>query len=266
MGVPTLGCRCRTCTSPDPRDNRMRPSITITWGEPDGFGEPAHRVIIDTGPEFRVQALRAGIHHVDAVFYTHSHADHVLGLDDLRPLSYLHQARFKRSLPLYADDATATVLESIFNYTFSPTSTYSHKARVVLHRIAGEERVEVAGAIVQRIPLMHGRLGIAGYRFGNAAYLTDMSAIPESSLALLTGLDILILDALRHEPHPAHANVEEALRWVERLQPRQAFFTHMSHELHHADTEATLPAHVRLAYDGLALPICLEAAHPGSLA
>ncbi len=254
MGVPTLGCRCRTCTSSDPRDNRMRPSIAITWGPADSYGEPAHRVIIDTGPEFRIQALRANIHRLDAVFYTHAHADHTLGLDDLRPLSYLR----KSLLPLYADDLTATTLEGIFPYTFSPTSTYANRARVRLHRIAGDQCVDVAGVDFRRIPLLHGRLPIAGYRVGNAAYLTDMSAVPDASLALLEGLDVLILDALRYEHHPSHANVDEALGWIERIAPRRAFFTHMSHELPHEETERKLPAHVRLSYDGLEIPIRLD--------
>ncbi len=256
MGVPMLGCRCRTCTSPDPRDTRTRPSVLISWGTPDSHGEPAHQVVIDTGPEFRIQALRAGIHHLDAVFYTHAHADHTLGLDDLRPLSFLHQG----GLPLYADDTTALTLERIFDYTFSPASTYSYRARVELHRVAGDQCIEVSGVGFRRIPLHHGKLGIAGYRFGTAAYLTDMSEVPESSLALLEGLDVLILGALRRTKHPNHANVEEALAWVERIQPKQAFFTHMSHDLHHADTERTLPAHVRLAYDGLQIPFRLTAA------
>ncbi len=262
MGVPTLGCRCPTCTSPDPRDQRMRPSIAITWGPPDAYGEPAHRAVIDTGPEFRLQALRASIHHLDAVFYTHAHADHTLGLDDLRPLSYLHRAQSptRACLPLYADETTATTLERIFDYTFSPASTYPNRARVTLHRIAGDQSIEVAGARFQRIPLLHGELEIAGYRFGNAAYLTDMSAVPAASLALLEDLDVLILDALRIEKHPAHANVEQALGWVERIAPRRAFFTHMSHELRHADTEQGLPPGVRLLYDGLEIACTLSPA------
>ncbi len=208
-------------------------------------------MIIDTGPEFRMQALRAGIASVDAVFYTHPHADHILGLDDLRPLTFRHPAG---NLPLYADDSTAKVLERIFDYTFSPTSPYPNKARVALHRISGSDEIEVAGKAFQRIPLMHGRLPIAGYRFGRAAYLTDMSLIPDESLALLQGLDVLILDALRWEPHPSHANVDEALAWVDRLGAKCAYFTHMSHELPHVATEAKLPPHVRLLYDGLQIP------------
>jgi len=248
MGIPMLGCSCSTCTSIDPRDNRTRPSIAILW-EGDAS---RHCVLIDTGPEFRLQALRERITSVDAVFYTHSHADHVLGLDDLRPLTFQSK---NRPLPLYADAATADHLERIFDYTFSPGSTYPNKARVALHRIADSDEVTVADAVFQRIPLMHGRLPIAGYRFGSAAYLTDMSLIPDESLPLLRNLDIVILDALRWQPHPSHANVEEALGWVERIGARRAFFTHMSHELGHAETEARLPAHIRLLYDGQRIPV-----------
>ena len=240
MGVPTLGCECRVCTSTDPRDRRTRPSIAITWA--------SHRVLIDTGPDFRTQALREGIGFVDAVFYTHSHADHVLGLDDLRPLSFRHKGK----MPLYADDSAANVIERIFDYTFDPNSRYATKARVEMHRLG--ESVEIDGALFQRVPLTHGRIEVAGFRFGSAAYLTDMNDIPESSLLLLQNLDVVIMDALRKTPHPSHANLEQAVTLVERLKPKRAFFTHMSHELLHAETDDELPPHIRLAYDGLRIP------------
>jgi len=242
MGVPTLGCGCRVCTSTDPRNARSRPSIAIRWDN--------HTVIIDTGPDFRQQALREKIDHVDAVFYTHAHADHILGLDDLRPLSFRHPNR----LPLYADDPTADVLRRVFEYTFAAHANYPTRARVDLRHINGHESVTLADAQFQRVPLLHGDLQVSGFRFGSAAYLTDMSRIPDSSLPLLENLDILILDALRPQPHPSHANIEQALAWVARVQPRRAFFTHMSHEIEHAETESELPAHVRLAYDGLRIP------------
>lgn len=240
MGVPTLGCDCEVCTSADPRDRRTRPSIAIEWG--------GHTVLIDTGQDFRDQALRERIRNLDAVLYTHPHADHILGLDDLRPLSF-HRAN--GPIPLYADEATASVLEHVFAYTFSPNAQYPTRARVELRRLNGEDSVEIAGLRFQRVPLLHGDLAVAGYRFGPAAYLTDMNAIPESSMALLTELDVLIIDALRWKLHPSHNNVEQALEWIERIQPRRAFFTHIAHELGHAATEAKLPAQVRLAYDGL---------------
>lgn len=248
MGVPTLGCCCAVCTSDDPRNRRTRPSIAIRWNGP---GDEQHTVLIDTGPDFREQALRENLRNVDAVFYTHSHADHILGLDDLRPLSFRHKPAF---LPLFADETTARILRQVFDYTFSANSTYPMRARVELRSLNGEEAVKVRGAQFQRVPVLHGELPIAGFRFGAAAYLTDMSSIPESSLPLLEGLDVVILDALRPQPHPSHANIDEALRWVERIQPREAWFTHMSHEVDHADTEETLPPHVHLSYDGLRIP------------
>lgn len=247
MGVPTLGCECSVCTSPDPRNRRTRPSAAVVW---NGSGE-SHTVVIDTGPDFREQALREGIAHVDAVFYTHSHADHILGLDDLRPLSFHHKPAY---LPLYADEATSRILRRVFDYTFSVNSTYPTRARVELRSLEGEDAAEVLGARFQRVPIIHGQQRVAGFRFGSAAYLTDMSSIPESSLPLLEGLDVLILDALRPQPHPSHATIDEALAWVERIAPRQAWFTHMSHEVDHEATEATFPANVRLAYDGLRIP------------
>lgn len=247
MGVPTLGCHCAVCTSSDPRNRRTRPSIAIVW---DGSGAE-HTVVIDTGPDFREQALREDIRSVDAVFYTHAHADHILGLDDLRPLSFEHKPGF---LPLYADEGTANVLRRIFEYTFSADSTYPTRARVELRDLEGQETAEVAGARFQRVPLTHGDLQVAGFRFGSAAYLTDMSSIPESSLPLLEGLEVMIVDALRPQPHPSHATISESLRWVERVAPRQAWFTHMSHEVDHEVTERAFPSNVRLAYDGLRIP------------
>jgi len=251
MGVPTLGCRCAVCTSTDPRNRRTRPSIAVRWHQ----SESPRTVVIDTGPDFREQALREHILHIDAVLYTHAHADHILGMDDLRPLSFQHKPYL---LPLYADETTAAILRRIFDYTFSAESTYPTRARVELRSLEGEQSVEVAGACFQRVPLLHGELEVAGFRFGKAAYLTDMSAIPDSSLPLLADLDVMICDALRPQPHPSHANIDQALRWVERVQPRQAFFTHMSHEVDHEAAERGLPAHVRLAYDGLRIPFELS--------
>jgi phosphoribosyl 1,2-cyclic phosphate phosphodiesterase len=254
MGVPTLGCNCAVCTSTDPRNTRTRPSIAIEW--------EGNRVLIDTGPDFRQQAIRERIQHIDAVFYTHSHADHILGLDDLRPLSFRHVA----GMPLYADDRSIKILETVFAYTFSPEAKYPTRARVKLHRLNEHESVDVAGVTFQRVPILHGEMPVAGYRFGNAAYLTDMSRIPETSLPLLEDLDVLILDALRKEPHPSHANVEQALAWIDRVQPRRAFFTHMSHELDQAQMESELPSHIRLAYDGLRIPFELTSPAGGARA
>jgi len=243
MGVPTLGCTCAVCTSADKRNRRLRPSIAVEWKD--------RCVVVDTGPDFREQALRARIQRVDAVFYTHAHADHILGLDDLRPLSYPHRPGH---LPLYADAATVETMERIFAYTFSPESQYPTRARVKLHMIQGHDTTQVEGVAFQRVPLQHGSTEVSGFRFGSAAYLTDMKTIPESSLPLLENLDVMILDGLRPQEHPSHANLEEALRWVEVVKPRRAWLTHMSHEVDHAATEATFPPNVRLSYDGLRIP------------
>ncbi len=246
MGVPTLGCGCPVCLSTDPRDLRTRPSVAIQF--PDS--EKTERcVLIDSGPDFRQQALREHLSHIDAVLYTHAHADHILGLDDLRPLSF----KGAEKIPLYADPATSKVLRNIFEYTFSESNTYPHKARVALHPLA--PHTDLFGADFVTVPLLHGTLETVGFRFGNAAYLTDMSDIPASSFSLLEHLDVLVIDALRRTPHPSHSNLETSLKFVEKIHPRQAYFTHMSHDLGHAGTENELPPHVRLAYDGLRIPI-----------
>ena len=253
MGIPTLGCDCDVCKSAvtpapagDPHNRRTRPSILITWPNENR----KHGVLIDTGPDFHHQAIRENIRRIDAVFYTHPHADHILGLDDLRPLTFY----LPEPLPLFADDQTADAIERVFDYTFRPPTRGTTIARVHLHRFASpEEEIELFGATFRRIPVNHGKLSISGYRFGSAAYLTDMSSIPDESAAQLQDLDILVLDALRHTPHPTHSNVENSLRLVEQLKPKRAFFTHMGHDLDHAATDAMLPPHVRLAYDGLKL-------------
>ena len=243
MGVPTLGCGCAVCTSTDPHNRRTRPSVRLEY---DG-----KVVLIDTGPDFHAQALREGVSQVDAVLYTHGHADHILGFDDLRPLSFRHPV----AMPVYADEETAGTIERVFEYTFRTENRYPTSARVRMHRLdeAPGARVELFGACFRRIPVTHGRQTITGYRFGSAAYLTDMSDIPAESLALLEGLDVLVLDALRREPHPSHSHLERSIGFVERLKPKRAFFTHISHDLDHAATNAVLPETIRLAYDGLKL-------------
>jgi phosphoribosyl 1,2-cyclic phosphate phosphodiesterase len=248
MGVPTLGCGCAVCTSAvtpaptgDPRNRRTRPSVLIEW--------EGHGVLIDTGPDFHAQAIREKIRRIDAVFYTHAHADHILGMDDLRPLTFAHA----EPLPLFADETTAAAIERVFDYTFRPPTRGTTIARVKLNRLEDRAAVTLFGTTFRRIPVNHGNLVISGYRFGSAAYLTDMSSIPDASAAQLQDLDILILDALRHDPHPTHSNVANSLKIVEQLRPQRAFFTHMGHDLDHTATDAMLPPHVRLAYDGLKL-------------
>jgi phosphoribosyl 1,2-cyclic phosphate phosphodiesterase len=240
MGVPTIGCDCRVCTSPDPRDRRTRPSILLEYG--------GHAVLIDTTPDFREQAIRERLSHLDAVLYTHAHADHILGLDDLRPLSF-HRPDGK--IPLYAHPRTGQLIRSVFRYIFDSDYKYGGLAQVEMHDLLGP--VDLFGATFAPIPVLHGDAEIFGFHFGAAAYLTDFSEIPPASMEKLRGLDVLFLDALRHKPHPTHSTVEDSLRLVEELRPQRAFFTHICHDLPHQETNAALPPHVRLSYDGMKL-------------
>ncbi|SEC17382.1 MBL fold metallo-hydrolase [Terriglobus roseus] len=249
MGVPTLGCKCAVCRSSDPHNNRMRSSIALRFH--DAVHDVQRTVLIDTGQEFRMQALRFAIDHLDAVLYTHGHADHILGFDDLRPLTFGHAA----NLPIYADDPTADILEHVFAYTFRKVNRYPTSARVDLHRLSSEPATtfDLFGSTFERIPVMHGHHIIAGYRFGNAAYLTDMSDLPEASYDRLRDLDIVVLDALRREPHPSHSHLDKSIAIAQRIGAKQTYFTHISHDLEHAATEAGLPDGIHMAYDGLQL-------------
>ena len=247
MGVPTIGCNCAVCRSKDPKDRRTRPSVMVEW--------EGHRVVIDSGPDFREQALREGITRLDAVLYTHGHADHILGLDDLRPLTYPRVTGGGR-LPLYARAETSHILQSVFKYIFDDNYKYGGLAKVELREISGP--LELLGVKVIPIPVMHGDSEIIGYRIGRFAYLTDFSAIPEASMAMLDGVELVFLDALRHEPHPTHSTVANSLKIAERIGAAQTYFTHISHDLGHEATNKTLPANVRLAYDGLRIETDLE--------
>jgi phosphoribosyl 1,2-cyclic phosphate phosphodiesterase len=240
-GVPTVGCECAVCTSMDPHDQRTRPSVMIEY---DG-----RVVLIDTTPDFRQQALRERIKRLDAVIFTHGHADHVLGLDETRVFYFRQQV----PLPLYADEATLKTLRRIFSYIFDQTYKYGGIGKLDPHAIDGE--FKLWGQEFVPVPVLHGDLPVLGFRFGRVAYVTDFSTIPETSLPLLEDLEILVLDALRHAPHPTHSNLEQSLALVERLKPRRAFFTHIAHELAHAATNAALPGHVRLAHDGLSIEV-----------
>ncbi len=239
MGVPTIGCDCAVCHSSDPHDRRTRPSILIEFS--------GKHVLIDTTPDFREQAIREGIRKIDAVIYTHAHADHILGIDDLRPLSYHREGK----IPLYARPEAADFLRKMFSYIFDADYKFGGLARLELNPIDGP--FELFGNRIQPVPVMHGDTEIFGYRFGNAAYLTDFSTIPESSMPLLEGLDVLFLDGLRHKPHPTHSTVENSMRIGDQVKARRVFFTHICHDLPHAETNAALPPHVRLSYDGMKL-------------
>jgi phosphoribosyl 1,2-cyclic phosphate phosphodiesterase len=247
-GVPMIGCTCATCRSTDPRDHRLRPSIYI-----EVPGRTA--VLVDTSPDLRQQALRHKIARVDAVVFTHSHADHVLGFDELRRFNIIKGA----SMPCYADAATWETLRRTFYYVFDGHPRQGGGIpEVEVHEITGT--VNAAGLALQPVPLLHGTRQILGFRTGTFAYLTDASAIPETSWPLVDGVDTLIINALRHRPHPTHFSLSGALEAIGRIGPRRAFLTHMCHDLGHADTSSQLPPGVELAYDGLVLDVDVEAA------
>lgn len=220
----------------------MRPSILVSY---DG-----RNVLIDTTPDFRSQALRAKIDHLDAVLFTHAHADHVMGLDDVRPFNF----RQKGQIPIYASADTMAAIHRAFHYIFDGVKKESNVPQLESRLIDGSP-IDLFGLAFVPVTILHGSQPIYGFRFGPAAYLTDHSDIPESSMDRLRGLDVLFLDALRYKPHPTHSTVEHSVKTVEKLAPKRAFFTHISHDLGHERAESLLPPNVRLAYDGLELAV-----------
>jgi phosphoribosyl 1,2-cyclic phosphate phosphodiesterase len=242
-GVPMIGCTCHVCRSADPRDRRTRPSIHLDVASGPG-------VLVDTSTDLRHQALACGITRVDAILFTHSHADHVMGLDDVRRFNVINGG----PIPAYADEATCGDLRRTFAYVFDPPAEKGGGIpQITLTAVNGP--FAVGSLRVQPVPLLHGRRPILGFRFGSFAYLTDCSRLPDEAWPLLDGLDTLVLDALRHRPHPTHFTVAEAMAVVERLQPRQTYFTHVCHDLPHDATNRSLPESVELAFDGLTLSI-----------
>jgi len=241
-GVPTIGCHCAVCTSTDPRDKRLRPSILVSYS--------GRRILIDTTPDFRAQALRTPVDRLDAILFTHEHADHIMGLDDVRPFNF----RQGGHIPIYASERTMAAIHRVFRYIFDDEEKPSGVPHLESHTLNGAS-FDLFGVEFTPVPLLHGKGTVYGFRFGKAAYLTDHSEVPERSLDRLGGLDVLFLDALRYKPHPTHSTVERSLATAARLAPKRVFFTHICHDLGHARTEAQLPPHVRLAYDGLEIDV-----------
>jgi phosphoribosyl 1,2-cyclic phosphate phosphodiesterase len=244
-GVPMLGCDCLVCTSDDPKNNRTRPSVLMSF--------PAGNLLIDTTPEMRVQLLRERVRQVHAIAYTHNHADHLYGLDDAR----VFPKTIGGPVPIFCEAETEETIRRVFHYAFHERLAAlpaGNVPKIVFRRIEPGVPFEVLGESILPIRLEHGRhSSVLGFRVGNLAYCTDVSTIPEASWPMLRGLDTLILDALRRERHPTHFSLDEALEVVERLRPGRTFLTHISHGLDHGPTDAALPPRVALAYDGLSL-------------
>ena len=239
-GVPMIGCRCATCLSQDPHDTRTRPSVAIRLAS-------GATILVDTTPDLRAQALRHGLDRVDAILFTHCHADHVMGLDEVRRFNVLQDA----AIPCYGDERTMREIRRTFAYIFESGDPGGGVPRIHLFPLGGP--FSIAGREIVPVPVLHGERMILGFRTGGFAYLTDCSGIPDGSWPLLEGLDTLVIDALRHRPHPTHLTVAQALEIARRLGPRRTWLTHICHDLPHEATNRSLPPGVQLAYDGLTI-------------
>jgi len=237
-GVPMIGCDCDVCRSDDPRDHRTRPSIVVRFG--------GRSVLVDTAPELRLQCLRSEVRSIDAVLFTHAHADHVTGMDDLRRFNWLGGG----PLDCYASVPTLKSIQNMFAYIFHDDPEYpSYKPSLNLLPIH-DDPVVLFGYPVIPLPLQHGPLPVLGFRFGPLAYCTDCNEVTDAALERMSDLDLLILDGLRKRPHPTHFNLEQAVEMAGRIGARRTLFTHIAHELGHARTNAELPDGMDLAYDG----------------
>jgi phosphoribosyl 1,2-cyclic phosphate phosphodiesterase len=244
--VPVVACPCRVCASADPRDKRHRSSVVVE-------GDGGELVLIDAGPEFRLQAIRSGMSRLDAILITHAHADHVHGLDDVRPLTH------GRHVPVYASSDDVAELRERFAYAFRRGQEGGGKPRLELRQI-DETGADIGGLHAQPVPILHGDRAVFGYRIGRFAYLTDCSEVPRQSLGLLRGLDLLVVDALRNRPHPTHFSLDEAFSLARELNPARLLVTHICHDLSHVEIQALcdtagLPFPASPAYDGLELVI-----------
>ena len=239
-GVPMIACHCDVCRSPDPRDKRTRSSVAISRG--------ATRVLVDTTPELRLQCVANDVHSIDAVVYTHAHADHIMGLDDLRRFNTVRPGL----LDVWADERTFATLNTCFAYAFKEPDPEVKLFRPNLaRRLIEPPRPFTIGPMEWTpIPLMHGEMPVLGFRVGRLAYCTDVSKIPESSYPLLEGLDVLVLDALQRKKHTTHFSLEEAIEEARRIKAKQTLFVHIAHQMAHAQTNRELPEHMQLAYDG----------------
>lgn len=237
-GVPMIGCHCAVCTSTDPHDKRMRPSVVISYS--------GTRVLVDTTPELRLQCIANGVDRIDTIVFTHAHADHIMGLDDVRRFNYLKGG----PLDVWSDHRTHETVNKCFAYAFKEPDPEQKVFRPHLVHRAIEGPFEIEGVRWTPIPLLHGALPVLGFRIGGLAYCTDVSSIPEPTFDLLEGLDVLVLDALQYRKHITHFSVEQAIEAARRIGAKRTLFTHIAHSLPHEQTNRELPDGIRLAYDG----------------
>ena len=241
FGVPMIACKCPVCASSDPKNKRSRTSVLLTEG--------GKNILVDTTTDLRMQAIANGIERVDAVLYTHHHAEHIHGIDELRRFNWIQG----ESIPCYGSPETLDRLKTIFGYIFVNPGRPGWQPNLTTHDVEGP--FQLFGMDVVPVEVMHGDLPIFGYRFGEFAYITDFSEIPEESEELLKGLKVLVLEALRYEPHPSHVTLAQALEVVERLKPGRAVLTHMAHQFDYKAVMAELPKGVELAYDGMVIEV-----------
>ena len=236
-GIPMIGCDCPVCTSKDPRDKRTRTSIYVRYGDLD--------LLVDTPPELRLQCVAYGVRRVDAILMTHHHIDHLAGLDDVRRFNWMQGG----SLPVYGLPQTLQRISEAFRYAVTEDPGYP-SAKPILELIPHDGDLELGGHRIVPLPLLHGQMPVLGFRFGGFAYCTDVSFIPDESLALLSNLEVLVLEGLRHRPHPTHFNLQQGVEWARRIGAKQTYFTHIAHELKHQEANAELPPDMALGYDG----------------
>jgi phosphoribosyl 1,2-cyclic phosphate phosphodiesterase len=251
-GVPLPGCACAVCQSEHPKNKRFRASAYVQYVAPEG-SSASTSIVIDTPPDFRTQAIENEIREIDGVLYTHAHADHIFGLDDLRSYNFL----LRRDIQLYSDDKTAKQLEKTFDYVFIPGigKEGGTPPKLGLNRIQQGKSLEIGSVKVEPISVLHGKEEILAFKIGNFAYLTDCSEIPKKAYAALSGVEYLVIDALRERPHPTHFTIDQALAEVEKIAPKKAYLTHISHEVEHEAINAKVieqtKGKVELAYDRL---------------
>ncbi len=242
-GVPTLGCGCAVCNSPDPRNKRMRASIYLEEGDT--------RILVDCGPDFRTQAILRGIRDVDHLLLTHTHSDHVNGLDDLRSYNMVHG----HPISVYGTEFSLSDIKTRFAYCFVPPPPGGGIPNLSLHTISPGQPVRIGSIDVLPLTVYHGAMPIIGFRFGRFAYFTDVSAMPDETVAALQGVEVLITSALRHHPHPSHMSLNQAIDVSRRIGAAKVWFTHMCHDLDHEITNRTLPTGMALLYDGMAFEV-----------